>query len=77
MLEFAGGGRCGMSVCYGCKERHIWYDEDGKAHSCHEKCKKHADDKNRMEEVKKKKAEIQMLEIFALDSLRRATKKRK
>lgn len=27
-----------MIACYKCSERHVWYDDDGRAHSCHETC---------------------------------------
>lgn len=45
------------NACFGCAERHIWYDNDGKAHTCHETCKRHAKDKQRIEEANKRKRE--------------------
>lgn len=66
-----------MNHCYGCKERHIWYDDDGRAHSCHEKCKLHAEDNRKREVINKKKAEMQLAEEFTSDSIYRLIRKYK
>lgn len=43
-----------MNACYKCQDRHIWYDSDGKAHTCHETCERHAKDKVEREMINQK-----------------------
>jgi len=45
------------NACFGCDERHVWYDDEGKAHTCHETCERHAKYKKRIEEANKRKRE--------------------
>lgn len=33
-----------ISHCYGCPNRRVTYDENGKAHTCHETCEDHKND---------------------------------
>lgn len=60
-----------MIACYKCDERRVWYDSDGKAHSCHETCERHAKEKARVEEANQKRSEIAFGDDVARGSAKR------
>lgn len=66
-----------MNSCYGCTERCVFYDSDGKAHSCHETCERHAKDREKSEAINKKKREIQVAQDETADAIKRLVGKYK
>lgn len=47
-----------MTPCYKCDERCVWYDDDGKAHRCHETCERYAEYRVRVDKARNRKDEI-------------------
>lgn len=44
-----------MNPCLGCKDRYVRYDENGKAHTCHAECARHAEHMVLVEKIRQKK----------------------
>lgn len=64
-----------VNPCFGCKERHVRYDEDGKAHSCHADCARHAEFSRRNAQLKDKKHKANFMNGCVYDSTERVRKK--
>lgn len=64
-----------VNPCFGCKERHVWYDDDGKAHTCHAACPRHAKQIEKNEIAKRKKYEINDQNAIMHESAERVRKK--
>ena len=43
--------------CYCCDERHVHYDNDGRAHTCHETCERYAECVQKNERKRARRAE--------------------
>lgn len=64
-----------LTPCFGCKDRYVRYDDDGKAHTCHSTCPRHAKQLEKNEITKKRKHEINAQNGVAHDSAERIRKK--